>query len=455
MLTKLSYLIDNPWSNALDRAKQAGAVLADVLINRRLGVRPVSLVGFSLGARVIFFALIELAKQNAFGVVQEVYLFGATLTASKKVWRQVRGVVSGRFVNAFAMNDWVLGYLFRATSGGLQTVAGLRPIDHVPDLENVDITHILVGHMSYRTLMPTLLKYVGFKTTADHFDEPEEMEMEGDREILTAEEEAHRLAKKDKSKLGFFRKKKTPTSTGASSPNGSASMSRSPSDYDLPPRTSTGSATSLPNSPGDSPASAGLGIHTPGGRGRSQSTLSVSSVLSDTDSNETKHDGDAHGEPASPVQPASVPVGFDLAKLREEVAQMPRAPSPTPASKLAPGPVPRSASTPLPAISTDLTHLDSTLDPHELLRRQWAGEAKVDAWAPPPNPFATAAAPSLPSASLNARPLEYTFGNGDDTWGASAGSNGFGAPQDDPDPPTFVWGKANESSASLRTQNPW
>ena len=62
MLTKLSYLIDNPWSNALDRAKQAGAVLADILINRRLGVRPVSLVGFSLGARVIFFALIELAK---------------------------------------------------------------------------------------------------------------------------------------------------------------------------------------------------------------------------------------------------------------------------------------------------------------------------------------------------------------------------------------------------------
>ena len=32
VLTKLGYLIDNPWSNALDRAKSAGRVLADVLI---------------------------------------------------------------------------------------------------------------------------------------------------------------------------------------------------------------------------------------------------------------------------------------------------------------------------------------------------------------------------------------------------------------------------------------
>ncbi len=40
VLTKLGYLIDNPWNNALDRAKAAGSVLADVLIQRHLGVRP-------------------------------------------------------------------------------------------------------------------------------------------------------------------------------------------------------------------------------------------------------------------------------------------------------------------------------------------------------------------------------------------------------------------------------
>ena len=77
VLTKLGYLIDNPWSNALDRARAAGLVLADILIQRHLGVRPISLIGFSLGARVIFYALVELARQKAFGIVQDVFLLGS------------------------------------------------------------------------------------------------------------------------------------------------------------------------------------------------------------------------------------------------------------------------------------------------------------------------------------------------------------------------------------------
>lgn len=44
-LTRLGYLIDNPWSIALDRAKLAGLVLADSLLMRSyLGFRPVTLV---------------------------------------------------------------------------------------------------------------------------------------------------------------------------------------------------------------------------------------------------------------------------------------------------------------------------------------------------------------------------------------------------------------------------
>jgi len=173
VLTKLGYLIDNPWNNALDRAKAAGSVLADVLIRRHLGVRPVTLIGFSLGARVIFYALLELAKQKGYGVVQDVILLGAPLTAPQKSWFQVRSVVSGRFVNGFARTDWVLNYLFRATSGGVGTVAGLRPVENVPGLENIDITDKISGHTSYRTFMPLILDQLGFPVSADHFDEPE------------------------------------------------------------------------------------------------------------------------------------------------------------------------------------------------------------------------------------------------------------------------------------------
>ena len=169
----MGYLIDNPWSNALDRAKAAGGVLADVLIQRHLGVRPITLVGFSLGSRVIFYALLELAKKKAFGIVQDVIIMGTTLTAPTRSWIEARSVVAGRFVNAYAKSDWVLNYLFRATSGGLNTIAGLRPVEGVPGLENIDVTDKIAGHMSYRMFMPLILDQLGFPVSADHFDEPE------------------------------------------------------------------------------------------------------------------------------------------------------------------------------------------------------------------------------------------------------------------------------------------
>lgn len=172
VLTKLGYLIDNPWNNALDRARAAGRVLAEVLTQRHLGVRPITLIGFSLGARVIFYALLEMAKQKAFGIVQDVFLLGTTVSASSQIWCEVRSAVSGRFVNAYARNDWVLNYLFRATSGGVGTVAGLRPVLNIPGLENVDVTDKIAGHMSYRTFMPLILDQLGFPVSADYFDEP-------------------------------------------------------------------------------------------------------------------------------------------------------------------------------------------------------------------------------------------------------------------------------------------
>lgn len=173
VLTKLGYLIDNPWFNALDRARQAGLVLADVLKRRHLGVRPITLIGFSLGARAIFYCLLELAKQKAFGIVQDVFILGATLTAPRSSWLEARSVVSGRFVNGFARNDWMLNYLFRASSAGLSSIAGLRPVTDVPGLENVDVTDKISGHLSYRTFMPLILDQLGFPVSADHFDEPE------------------------------------------------------------------------------------------------------------------------------------------------------------------------------------------------------------------------------------------------------------------------------------------
>ena len=109
VLSKLSYLIDNPWTVSMGRANAAGLILADSLIDRNLGARPITLVGFSLGARVIFACLRELAAKGAFGLIQNVYLFGSPIVNSKEEYLRARSVVSGRFVNGYASNDWILG----------------------------------------------------------------------------------------------------------------------------------------------------------------------------------------------------------------------------------------------------------------------------------------------------------------------------------------------------------
>ncbi|KAG9308953.1 hypothetical protein JVU11DRAFT_11255 [Chiua virens] len=242
ILTKLGYLIDNPWSNALDRARAAGSVLAQLLLQRHLGVRPITLIGFSLGARAIFYALLELAKAKAFGIVQDVFILGATVTASQSTWCSARSAVSGRFVNTYAKNDWVLNYLFRATSGGLNSVAGLRPIEGIPGLENVEVTDKIAGHMSYRTFMPLILDQLGFPVTADYFDEPVEPDFEGDRVVIREETEEAKPQKQ-----GWFSKrpKTSQSSAAASRPPSAASFGSSrrkaPSsksqEDDLPPRT--------------------------------------------------------------------------------------------------------------------------------------------------------------------------------------------------------------------------
>jgi hypothetical protein len=212
VLTKLSYLIDNPWTVSLDRANAAGLILADSLIDRHLGNRPITLLGFSLGSRLIFSCLRELAARSALGIVQNVFLFGSPIVAKRDEYVHARSVVSGRFVNGFASNDWILGYLFRATSGGIMRVAGLAPVEDVPGVENLDVTQLVNGHMAYRTAMPKLLREVGWEVESDEFTEIEDPDPDNhqnrQRELIKEIDEARKdaEAKPGKKRFGFFRR---------------------------------------------------------------------------------------------------------------------------------------------------------------------------------------------------------------------------------------------------------
>ncbi|ESQ53471.1 hypothetical protein EUTSA_v10024597mg [Eutrema salsugineum] len=144
--------IDSKWSIAIDRSDKAGRLLAEVLQKGLQGNRPITLVGFSLGARVIFKCLQTLARQNKTvfflsELVERVVLLGAPISINNENWRDVRKMVAGRFINVYATNDWTLGVAFRASLLS-QGLAGIQPIC-IPGIENVDVTHMVEGHSSY------------------------------------------------------------------------------------------------------------------------------------------------------------------------------------------------------------------------------------------------------------------------------------------------------------------
>ncbi|KAI1430131.1 DUF726-domain-containing protein [Xylaria sp. FL1777] len=220
VLSKLAYLIDNPWAVSLDRAWAAGLILADSLIDRNLGTRPITLVGYSLGSRVIMSCLLELARKGAHGLVQNVYLFGAPIVVKTEEIIKARAIVAGRFVNGYNRNDWILGYLFRLTNGGIRRIAGLATIDGIPEVENFDCTKLVSGHMQYRSAMPRLLRECGWIVESDEFGEIEDPDPDRHRErqielINEIEEARKELEKEGQSKKGkgswgiFGRKKKT------------------------------------------------------------------------------------------------------------------------------------------------------------------------------------------------------------------------------------------------------
>ncbi|EJS43926.1 YFL034W [Saccharomyces arboricola H-6] len=174
-LSKLGYILDNPWNVSLDRAWSAGKILADTLIARNLGARPITLVGFSIGARVIFSCLIELCKKNALGLIENVYLFGTPAVMKKEQLVMARSVVSGRFVNGYSDKDWFLAYLFRAAAGGFSAVMGISKIEDVEGFENVNCTEYVDGHLNYRKSMPKLMKRIGITVLSEDFVEIEEI----------------------------------------------------------------------------------------------------------------------------------------------------------------------------------------------------------------------------------------------------------------------------------------
>ncbi|KAF3921364.1 hypothetical protein ABW20_dc0106006 [Dactylellina cionopaga] len=191
-LLKIGKVVDNPFNIAKTRAEKAGKILADALVERVQGNRPVSIVAYSLGARVVYSALVELAERRAFGIVENVYLLGAATPSGGEGWVAARSVVSGRVVSVFSEKDYILGFLYR-TSAVQFGVAGLQQVKWPEGVESVDVSADVEGHLRYRFLVGDIVGKIGGGEMVDW--KVVEEERRRAEEMKRAEEEMEKKAK--------------------------------------------------------------------------------------------------------------------------------------------------------------------------------------------------------------------------------------------------------------------
>lgn len=161
-LLRISKIVDNNWSNGMVRADKLGTALADVIISRQQGERGVSLIGYSLGARAIYTCLMALAERRAFGLVENAVMMGLPAPSEPVVWCVMKTVVSGRLVNVYSENDYILGFMYRTSSIEFG-VAGLQRVNGVEGVENVDVTAKVGLHTRYQYLVGTILHHIGWE----------------------------------------------------------------------------------------------------------------------------------------------------------------------------------------------------------------------------------------------------------------------------------------------------
>ncbi|KAF1988993.1 DUF726-domain-containing protein [Aulographum hederae CBS 113979] len=174
-LTKISRVLDSPYTVARARSDKAGEVLADALSNNVQGHRPVTLVGYSLGARLIYSCLKSLAERKTFGVVENVVMMGAPAPADAATWRKLRSVVSGRLINVHSGNDALLKFMTRRSK---IAIAGLQAVEEVPGVENMDVGEEINSQLRYRFQVGNILKKSGFRDIDFTALEQEEIDLQ-------------------------------------------------------------------------------------------------------------------------------------------------------------------------------------------------------------------------------------------------------------------------------------
>jgi hypothetical protein len=190
-LVSAANIIDSAWTLATERADEAGVELARSLLESPAGHRPVTLVGFSFGARTIFSCLRELARHQIIweeqndphsnvsdgksrrsqeeqlyeynrepaSIVEDAILMGAPLHLDPQSWEACRLVLSGRLINCYAPNDQILTLMFQFKMVTIGSVCGTVPVP-VAGVENYDVSALINAHSDYCLKVEEILQLV-------------------------------------------------------------------------------------------------------------------------------------------------------------------------------------------------------------------------------------------------------------------------------------------------------
>jgi hypothetical protein len=206
-LMTVSGVIDDPYQLISLRSQKAGLELAHCLMTSEEH-RPISLVGFSFGARVIFECLLELArhqliwqdrkavsdrdtdtsrtmkgrrtikdseyivyKREPASIVEDVVLIGMPRIIENEAWISCREIVAGRLVNCFNRKDWIVAYMINVRcAGGIRKTCGTHPVQNIEGVENFEVSEFAPTHDRYLVSLPQILHKVGYSQPRCHLE---------------------------------------------------------------------------------------------------------------------------------------------------------------------------------------------------------------------------------------------------------------------------------------------
>lgn len=148
------------WHVSMRNAEIAGRLLANAILRTRGGWR-FTLVGHSLGGRVVHFALRALAEQPRTSV-ENAYLLGAAVGGGEKddkCWHRAATAVRGRIVNCYSREDQVLHNLYRGANVSISEPAGYSGIHLTHEnLVDFDCTELVKAHTGWKREFGEILR---------------------------------------------------------------------------------------------------------------------------------------------------------------------------------------------------------------------------------------------------------------------------------------------------------